>query len=377
MHISRRALFLSNLSSNWKALQQKIQHSQANGEKTSGIKRVREHDERPPKQEHVNDAVEKQRTIARKRRKMGSFSSKLSATMPDPAADTNSLHAFAREHSLDAVEVAAAYGSLSSTTSLHHAKDSINAGLSPSAVPGRYLALDCEMVGTGPPPHNDSLLARVSIVNFLGEQVYDSYVVPQAGVEVADYRTHVSGIQRKHLRPGYARPFKQVQQDVAAILDGRILVGHALKNDLSVLMLNHPPRDIRDTARYAGFRELSMGKTPALRKLAKEVLGLEIQTGEHSSVEDARAAMLLFKREKAGFEQECQKRYGRSVPRSLATKERAAQLAAAAVERDGADEEFDEELDENEEEAPDGENGSAVTMVKSRRKKKQKKRTKR
>ncbi|KAK4994006.1 3'-5' exonuclease, partial [Elasticomyces elasticus] len=225
------------------------------------------------------------------------------------------------------------------------------------------------MVGTGPPPHADSLLARVSIVSFLGEQVYDSYVVPQAGIEVTDYRTHVSGIQRKHLRPGCARPFKQVQQDVAAILDGRILVGHALKNDLSVLMLNHPPRDIRDTARYAGFRELSMGRTPALRKLAKEVLGLEIQTGEHSSVEDARAAMLLFKREKAGFEQECQKRYGRSVPRSLATKERAAQLAAAAaaaaVERDGADEEFDEEfdeeldeeLDENEEEALDGENG--------------------
>lgn len=32
----------------------------------------------------------------------------------------------------------------------------------------------------------------------------------------------------------------------------------------------------------------------ALRQLAKKELGLEIQTGEHSSVDDARAALYLY-----------------------------------------------------------------------------------
>jgi hypothetical protein len=41
------------------------------------------------------------------------------------------------------------------------------------------------------------LLARCSIVNYLGEAVYDKYVKP---VEtVTDYRTHVSGIREGDL----------------------------------------------------------------------------------------------------------------------------------------------------------------------------------
>ncbi|KAH9640133.1 hypothetical protein HF086_002793 [Spodoptera exigua] len=34
--------------------------------------------------------------------------------------------------------------------------------------------------------------------------------------------------------------------------------------------------------------------TPSLKRLAKEILGIDIQSGEHSSVEDARAAMQLY-----------------------------------------------------------------------------------
>jgi hypothetical protein len=58
------------------------------------------------------------------------------------------------------------------------------------------FAIDCEMVGAGPEGIR-SLLARCSIVNHLGEVVYDKYVKP---VEiVTDYRTHVSGIREVHL----------------------------------------------------------------------------------------------------------------------------------------------------------------------------------
>jgi RNA exonuclease 4 len=174
---------------------------------------------------------------------------------------------------------------------------------------GRYIALDCEMVGFGPMPNQDSQLARISIVNFHGEQVYDSYVLPQ--MPVTDYRTPISGIRPHHLQPGYARSFEEVQKDVQTFLEGRVLVGHGLKNDLAVLILNHPRKDIRDTSHHLPFRERSKGGTPSLKKLANDILGIEIHTGEHSSIEDARVAMLLFRKEKDSFDVEEAKRFGK------------------------------------------------------------------
>ncbi|KAI9260786.1 hypothetical protein BY458DRAFT_439940 [Sporodiniella umbellata] len=61
---------------------------------------------------------------------------------------------------------------------------------------GKFVAIDCEMVGVGP-GGVDSALARVSIVNFNGAVLLDVYVKPLE--KVTDYRTHVSGIQREHL----------------------------------------------------------------------------------------------------------------------------------------------------------------------------------
>jgi len=156
------------------------------------------------------------------------------------------------------------------------------------------------MVGVGPNPEKESALARVSAVNFLGELVYDSYVRPKE--EVTDWRTHVSGIQPKHMIK--ARSLEQVQRDIASLVNGKIWVGHAVRNDLDVLMLSHPKRDIRDTARHLPFRKLAGGGSPKLKILASQVLGIDIQHGEHSSIEDARACMLLFRQEKDAFEAE-------------------------------------------------------------------------
>lgn len=172
----------------------------------------------------------------------------------------------------------------------------VNAGLSEDVEIGKYVALDCEMVGVGPDGY-ESALARVSIVNYNNEQVYDSYVLPKE--TVTDWRTSISGIKPVHMKQ--ARTFEDVQRAVAEILKDRVVVGHALRHDFKALLLDHPIRDIRDTSRLAAYKKIA-GGTPKLSLLASQLLGLEIQGGEHSSLEDARACMLLFRRDKDAFE---------------------------------------------------------------------------
>ena len=64
------------------------------------------------------------------------------------------------------------------------------------------------------------------------------------------------------------------------------------------LLLSHPRKLIRDTARYPPLMRASApGRRPkprSLRTLAMEQLGLTIQEGEHSPVDDARAALYLY-----------------------------------------------------------------------------------
>ena len=94
----------------------------------------------------------------------------------------------------------------------------------------KALAIDCEMVGVGE-NGKDSILARVSIVNQYNECVYDKHVIPTE--PVTDYRTSVSGIRPSDLKKSSnALPFSVVQKEVSETLENRILVGHALHNDL-------------------------------------------------------------------------------------------------------------------------------------------------
>jgi hypothetical protein len=147
---------------------------------------------------------------------------------------------------------------------------------------GRYVGMDCEMVGVGP-EGRESALARVSLVNFHGHTLLDAFVAQKEAV--TDYRTKWSGIRPRDLRPEQgARPIEDVAKEVADLIQDRILVGHALDNDLKALRLKHPASLTRDTAYYKPFRTVHGHRTPALKALAQEILGTIIQTGEHSSV---------------------------------------------------------------------------------------------
>ena len=119
---------------------------------------------------------------------------------------------------------------------------------------------------------------------------------------------------------------------MATLLKGKVLVGHALKNDLKVLLLSHPRNMIRDTATHRPFMRHHHGKfrPRKLKDLAKEHLGSgksralyhpnqpsenhtlicppcmtrtpDIQGGEHTPDEDAKAAMLLYRSRRKDWE---------------------------------------------------------------------------
>ncbi|XP_048476385.1 interferon-stimulated 20 kDa exonuclease-like 2 isoform X2 [Rhincodon typus] len=170
--------------------------------------------------------------------------------------------------------------------------------------PYKCLALDCEMVGTGQGGKR-SELARCSLVGYDGELVYDKYILPPN--PITDYRTRWSGIRRHHMRN--ATPFKLAQKEILKLLCGKIVIGHAVHNDFKALNYFHPQSLTRDTSkipllnRKAGFPEK---EAVSLKKLTKQLLHRDIQVGKqgHSSVEDARATMELYKLVEAQWELE-------------------------------------------------------------------------
>ncbi|CAL1711276.1 unnamed protein product [Somion occarium] len=156
--------------------------------------------------------------------------------------------------------------------------------------PGKYLAVDCEMVGVGI-NGAESSLARVSLVNYHGAVIMDEFVLQRE--RVVDYRTEFSGIRPTDMIN--AKPFVEVQEKVAQLLKDRILVGHAVHNDLKALLLSHPRHQTRDTQLEAKKHKLTRSSRPALRHLVQQELNIVIQSGEHSSVTDARATMAVYR----------------------------------------------------------------------------------
>ncbi|XP_067874215.1 apoptosis-enhancing nuclease-like [Heterodontus francisci] len=169
--------------------------------------------------------------------------------------------------------------------------------------PNKYVAIDCEMVGTGPCGRLAEV-ARCSIVNYQGDVIYDKYVKP--GLPITDYRTRWSGIRKQHMTNAIV--FNVAQREILKILKGKIVVGHALHNDFKALKYFHPKSLTRDTSkipmlkRKAGFPER---ESVSLKNLAKRLLGKNIQVGRdgHCSVEDACTSMELYQLVEIQWEQ--------------------------------------------------------------------------
>jgi len=159
-----------------------------------------------------------------------------------------------------------------------------------------YVALDCEMVGIGADGHA-SAVARVTLVDWHGQVLLDQYVRPTD--PITDYRTFVSGITSAHLIT--AGTLEDVRPRVQELLQDKILVGHALKNDLKALGIHHPWYNTRDTAKYEPFMQVRFDDgilwPRKLKDLVQEKCDREIQVSgrPHSPIEDASAALDLYR----------------------------------------------------------------------------------
>ncbi|KAK1236481.1 RNA exonuclease 3 [Marasmius sp. AFHP31] len=154
-------------------------------------------------------------------------------------------------------------------------------------------ALDCEMIYTT----GGMRIARVSVVDGGGTEVFDELVRMDDGVEVLDYNTRFSGILADEYNRKALLPLKSIRKSLDAFINPEtVLIGHALENDLRTLRIIHT-RCVDTAIMFphpagAPYRR-------ALRDLVRDHLGKMIQTGGgstgHSSLEDAIATLDLVR----------------------------------------------------------------------------------
>jgi len=71
-------------------------------------------------------------------------------------------------------------------------------------------------------------LARVSIVNYNGFSIFDSYVKPTK--RIVNFLTWVSGITPELIRN--APTLDEIKEKIYKLLKGKILVGHTINKDI-------------------------------------------------------------------------------------------------------------------------------------------------
>eukprot|EP00177_Eucheuma_denticulatum_P002958 GFKZ01005316.1.p1 GENE.GFKZ01005316.1~~GFKZ01005316.1.p1 ORF type:complete len:1287 (-),score=162.64 GFKZ01005316.1:648-4106(-) len=176
---------------------------------------------------------------------------------------------------------------------------------------GSLLGLDCEFVMVGRDEaeiYGDGsrqvvvparlALARVSVIRGYGPlkgcALIDDYV--EVREPVVDYLTRFSGLQEGDLDVARSRhkirSLKSVYKRLRCLVDaGCTFVGHGLKSDFRIINFVVPPEQVIDTVTLfrAGNKRLL-----GLRFLSNALLGGDIQSVTHDSIEDSDAAVRLY-----------------------------------------------------------------------------------
>lgn len=160
-----------------------------------------------------------------------------------------------------------------------------------------FLAVNCETVET---EDFGNFPVRVAVVNYYGKRVLDVYINPNAYSRVVNWRTPISGVSPEVIE-GAIESNKVVSLADAQVMIGEmfekhdaVLVGHNVMGDLSALQMELPKKRYIDTQRLPRF--ISDCGGCGLRRVVGTYFNLQIQHRRgHDPVEDARAAMLVFR----------------------------------------------------------------------------------
>jgi len=184
------------------------------------------------------------------------------------------------------------------------------------------IAIDCEMMRS----NIGQVLGRVSVVNYEGETIFDTFVCYPKPINVTNTDEEFSGIGWSDIDPqNGAQPFSEVQAQLVELLRDRIVIGHDIEKDMKVISMDLPyhilrlqgvPRlptpitfsmTVRDTQKYSGYRQYAnhgAHQGPSLKNLAMKLLGRPIKQGRVSSVEDAVATMEVYRNAEVDIDRE-------------------------------------------------------------------------
>lgn len=88
-------------------------------------------------------------------------------------------------------------------------------------------------------------------------------------------------------------PFVEVVETLGQIIEGQIVVGHAIHSDIAVIQAGGNGNflgyasSFRDTQKHAHYQHLPGKDQPGLQNLYRAMVAEDVQGLEHSSVEDA------------------------------------------------------------------------------------------
>ncbi|KIO20582.1 hypothetical protein M407DRAFT_50369, partial [Tulasnella calospora MUT 4182] len=99
------------------------------------------------------------------------------------------------------------------------------------------------------------MLARVTLVNWHGQPLYDTYVKPTG--PVTSYRETATGLDSTYFTDDVAVPFQEAQLMIAGWIGGKVVVGHQIWKDLQASHFRSPcSQDTRDVALFLPFRSI-------------------------------------------------------------------------------------------------------------------------
>ncbi|KAF8758936.1 hypothetical protein RHS01_02539 [Rhizoctonia solani] len=174
--------------------------------------------------------------------------------------------------------------------------------------PGTLVAIDAEFVslqkeenemrsdGTKKVIRPSQLcLARVSVLREDGRAFIDDYI--HTSDTIVDYLTEFSGIKPGDLDPYSSEhalvPLKTAYKKLRLLIDlGCIFIGHGLSKDFRIINIAVPKEQVIDTVDIYFLKERQ--RRIGLRFLSWYLLRQTIQIDTHNSIEDARAALLLY-----------------------------------------------------------------------------------